>query len=69
MVARMVRLETAYRKARAAFDGFRGQNRQVLGLSQRKLGKRIDVDPKAIELCERGARPISKKILKFLKSF
>ena len=43
--------------------------RQVLGLSQRKLGKRIGVDSKAIELCERGKRPVSKKILKFLESF
>jgi len=40
--------------------------RQVLGLSQRKLAKRIGIDAKALGLYERGTRPLSKKILKFL---
>src|SRR5262245_761635 len=43
--------------------------RQMLGLSQRNFGKRIGVDPKALGLCERGKRALSKKILKFLESF
>ena len=41
--------------------------RQVLGLSQRGLGKRIGVDPKALGLSERGKRPLSKRLLKFLE--
>jgi transcriptional regulator with XRE-family HTH domain len=40
--------------------------RQVLGLSQRELARRIGADPKALGLAERGKRPLSKKILKFL---
>jgi DNA-binding XRE family transcriptional regulator len=43
--------------------------RQMLGLSLRNLGKRIGVDPKVLGLCERGRRPLSKKILKLLESF
>jgi len=43
--------------------------RQTLGLSQRKLAKKIGIDPKTIELAETGKRPLSKKLLKFLESF
>jgi transcriptional regulator with XRE-family HTH domain len=43
--------------------------RQTFGLSQRELGKRAGVDPKAIGLAERGKRPLSKKLLKLLESF
>jgi transcriptional regulator with XRE-family HTH domain len=42
--------------------------RQVFGLSQRKLAKKIRIDPKALGLSERGRRPLSKKLLKFLES-
>jgi hypothetical protein len=39
--------------------------------SARALGmaKKIGIDPKALGLCERGKRPLSKKILKFLENF
>jgi transcriptional regulator with XRE-family HTH domain len=43
--------------------------RRLLGLSQRKLATKIGIDPKALGLCERGKRLLSKRLLKLLESF
>jgi transcriptional regulator with XRE-family HTH domain len=43
--------------------------RQLHGLSQRRLAKRVGTDPKAIGLSERGRRPLSKKLRKLLDSY
>ena len=42
--------------------------RQIHGLSQVKLAKKIGVDPKTVGLSERGERRLSKKLLKLLQS-
>ncbi len=43
--------------------------RQIHGVSQRALAKKIGVNAKAIELAETGKRPLSKKLLKLLEGF
>jgi transcriptional regulator with XRE-family HTH domain len=43
--------------------------RQIHGLSQKRLAMRIGIDPKTIELCESGRRPLSKKLLKLFEGF
>jgi len=43
--------------------------RQLLGLSQRKLTRKIGVDAKTLGLWERGKRKISKNLIKAVERF